>query len=117
MTDENKKKIYKAVRDVCLRAVTGWDAEIDEDNFEEIVDEDLIDVIDQIIEKQIKRMKYFLIRFVFAVCVVGLIATACGMVYSGLKGDTESAFVCSCGCACYIFAAVALFDIIKKHEL
>lgn len=52
MTDENKKKIYEAVRNVCLRAVTGLDAEIDEDNFEEIVDEDLMDVIDQIIEKR-----------------------------------------------------------------
>ena len=47
MTDENKKKIYEAVRNVCLRAVTGWDAEIDEDNFEEIVDEELIAIIDK----------------------------------------------------------------------
>ncbi len=38
-------------------------------------------------------MKYFLIRFVFAVCVVGIIATGYGMVSSGLKRDTESAFV------------------------
>lgn len=52
MTDENKKKIYEAVREVCLRAVVGWDAELDEDNFEEIVDEELIDVLDQIIEKR-----------------------------------------------------------------
>lgn len=51
MTDENKKKIYEAVRNVCLIAVTGWDAEIDEDNFEKIVDEELIDAIDEIIEK------------------------------------------------------------------
>ena len=52
MADENKKKIYEAVRNVCLRAVSGWDAEIDDDNFEKIVDEELIDVIDQIIEKR-----------------------------------------------------------------
>ena len=52
MTEENKKKIYEAVRNVCDTAVTGWDAgwdvEIDEDNFEEIVDEQLIPVIDEI---------------------------------------------------------------------
>ena len=52
MTEENKKKIYEAVRNVCITAVTGWDAEIDEDNFEKIVDEELIDVIDKIIEKR-----------------------------------------------------------------
>ena len=52
MTDENKKKIYEAVRNVCLRAVTGWDAEIDEDNFEKIVDEELIFVIDKMIEQE-----------------------------------------------------------------
>lgn len=48
MTKENKKKIYEAVRRVCLIAVRGYDAEIDEDNFEKIVDEELIAVIDKI---------------------------------------------------------------------
>ena len=48
MTDENKKKIYEAVRMVCHTAVSGFDAEIDEDNFEEIVDEELIAIIDEI---------------------------------------------------------------------
>ena len=52
MTDENKKKIYEAARNVCLVAVRGFDSEIDEDNFEEIVDEELIAVIDVIIEKR-----------------------------------------------------------------
>ena len=47
MTDENKKKIYEAARMVCQIAVRGWDAEIDEDNFEEIVDEELIAIIDK----------------------------------------------------------------------
>lgn len=50
MTDENKKKIYNAARKVCETAVCGWDAEIDEDNFEEIVDEELIVVIEEIIK-------------------------------------------------------------------
>ena len=50
MTDENKKKIYEAARKVCDTAVWGWDAEIDEDNFEEIVDEELIAVIDEMCE-------------------------------------------------------------------
>lgn len=50
MTDENKKKIYKAARRVCLTAVRGFDAEIDEDNFEEIVDEELIAVIEEMFD-------------------------------------------------------------------
>lgn len=33
---------------VCLRGVDGFDAEIDDDNLEEIVDEELITVIDEI---------------------------------------------------------------------
>ena len=49
MTDENKKKIYESVRKVCNTAVIGWDVEIDESNFEEIVDEELIAVIEEII--------------------------------------------------------------------
>ena len=49
MTDENKKKIYEAVRKVFDTAVLGWDIEIDEYNYEDIVDEDLIPVIDEII--------------------------------------------------------------------
>ena len=47
MTEENKKKIYEAARRVCNVGVTGWDYEIDESNFEEIVDEELIAVIDE----------------------------------------------------------------------
>lgn len=57
-------------------------------------------------------MKKFFIYFVFIVCVVGIIATGYGMVSSGLKGEKEAAFVCSFGCAGYIFAAVALLDVI-----
>lgn len=48
MTDQDKKKIYDAARNVCLIAVRGFDAEIDEGNFEEIVDEELITVIDDV---------------------------------------------------------------------
>lgn len=54
MTYENKKKIYEAARKVCDTAVWGWDAEIDEDNFEEIVDEELIAVIDEMLEEKQK---------------------------------------------------------------
>jgi DNA-binding XRE family transcriptional regulator len=48
MTDEDKKKIYEAARNVCMIAVRGLDAEIDDDNMEDIVDEELITVIDKI---------------------------------------------------------------------
>lgn len=48
MTDQDKKKIYEAARNVCLIAVRGFDAEIDDDNLEDIVDEELITVIDEI---------------------------------------------------------------------
>jgi hypothetical protein len=48
MKEKDKKKIYEAARNVCLRAVNGFDAEIDYDNLEEIVDEELITVIDNI---------------------------------------------------------------------
>ena len=48
MNEKNKKKIYKAVRKVCLMAVVGFDAEIDYDNLDKIVDEELIMVIDEI---------------------------------------------------------------------
>ena len=51
MTDENKKKIYEAARRVCETAVWGWDAEIDEDNFEEIVDEELIAIVDEMLNE------------------------------------------------------------------
>lgn len=61
-------------------------------------------------------MKKFFIYFVFIVCVVGLIATGYGMVCSGLKGDTALAVVRSFSCACYLFAVVVLFDIIKNHK-
>lgn len=47
MENYKKKKIYDAVRKVCNRVVWGWDAEIVEDHFEEIVDEELIAVIDK----------------------------------------------------------------------
>ena len=46
------------MRNVCLRAVRGWDAELDENNFEEIVDEELIHVIDKIIEND-KRIRIY----------------------------------------------------------
>ena len=48
MTEQDKKKIYEAARRVCEIAVDGFDAEIDDDNLEEIVDEELITVIDEI---------------------------------------------------------------------
>lgn len=48
MTEQEKKKIYEAARNVCLIAVRGFDAEIDDDNLEDIVDEELITVIDEI---------------------------------------------------------------------
>ena len=48
MTEQDKKKIYEAARMVCLMGVGGFDAEIDEDNFEDIVDKELITVIDEI---------------------------------------------------------------------
>ena len=48
MTDQDKMKIYEAARSVCLIAVRGMDAEIDEGNFEDIVNEELITVIDEI---------------------------------------------------------------------
>lgn len=48
MTDQDKRKIYEAARNVCLIAVSGFDAEIDDDNLEDIVDEELITVIDEI---------------------------------------------------------------------
>lgn len=50
MEDNNKKKIYEAVRNVCNNVVWGWDAEIVEDHFEEIVDEELIAVIDKMFQ-------------------------------------------------------------------
>lgn len=48
MREQDKKRIYEAARRVCLEAVDGFDAEIDEDNIEKIVDEELITVIDEI---------------------------------------------------------------------
>lgn len=48
MTEQDKKKIYDAARNVCMIAVRGFDAEIDDDNLEDIVDEELITVIDEI---------------------------------------------------------------------
>lgn len=48
MTEQNKKKIYEAARNVCMIAVRGFDAEIDDDNLEDIVDEELITIIDEI---------------------------------------------------------------------
>lgn len=48
MTDQDKKKIYEAARNVCMIAVRGFDAEIDDDNLEDIVDEELITIIDEI---------------------------------------------------------------------
>lgn len=48
MTDQDKKKIYEAARNVCMIAVYGFDAEIDDDNLEDIVDKELITVIDEI---------------------------------------------------------------------
>ena len=48
MTEQDKKKIYEAARRVCLMGVDGFDAEIDYDNLEKIVDEELITVIDEI---------------------------------------------------------------------
>ena len=48
MREQDKKKIYEAARNVCEIAVNGFDAEIDDDNLEEIVDEELITVIDEI---------------------------------------------------------------------
>lgn len=48
MKEQDKKKIYEAARIVCLEAVDGFDAEIDYDNLEKIVDEELITVIDKI---------------------------------------------------------------------
>lgn len=48
MNEKDKKKIYEAARMVCLMAVGGFDAEIDDDNFEKIVDKELITVIDNI---------------------------------------------------------------------
>ena len=62
-------------------------------------------------------MKKFFIYFVFIVCAVGIIATGYGMVTSGLKGDTALAVVRSFSCACYIFAAVLLLDVIINHKL
>ena len=52
MTEENKKKVYAAARIVCDTAVVGWDCEIDEDHFEEIVDEELIAVIDEMFKEK-----------------------------------------------------------------
>lgn len=48
MNEKDKKKIYEAARNVCLMAVDGFDAEIDYDNLEKIVDEELVTVIDNI---------------------------------------------------------------------
>ena len=48
MREQDKKRIYEAARRVCLEGVDGFDAEIDEDNIEKIVDEELITVIDEI---------------------------------------------------------------------
>lgn len=48
MNEKDKKKIYEAARNVCLMAVVGFDAEIDYDNLDKIVDEELITVIDEI---------------------------------------------------------------------
>lgn len=48
MKEKDKKKIYDAARNVCMIAVRGFDAEIDDDNLEDIVDEELITVIDEI---------------------------------------------------------------------
>ena len=48
MDEKDKKKIYEAARMVCLMAVDGFDAEIDDDNLPEIVDKELITVIDEI---------------------------------------------------------------------
>ena len=48
MREQDKKRIYEAARRVCEIAVDGFDAEIDEDNIEKIVDEELITVIDEI---------------------------------------------------------------------
>ena len=48
MREQDKKKIYEAARNVCEIAVNGFDAEIDDDNLEKIVDEELITVIDDI---------------------------------------------------------------------
>jgi hypothetical protein len=64
MDDKDKKKIYEAARMVCLMAVDGFDAEIDYDNLEEIVDKELITVIDNIshptwipTDKHIRRLE------------------------------------------------------------
>ena len=48
MTEEQKQKIYEAVKEVIYATVWGFDTEIDFDNFEKIVDEELITVIDQL---------------------------------------------------------------------
>lgn len=48
MREQDKKKIYEAARNVCEIAANGFDAEIDYDNLEKIVDEELITVIDDI---------------------------------------------------------------------
>ena len=50
MNTKTKKKIYEAVRKVCNIAVWGFDAELVEDHFEEIVDEELIAVIDKMFQ-------------------------------------------------------------------
>ena len=57
MTDESKKKIYDAARKFIYAAVYGWDYEIDNDHFEEIVDEELIAVIDRIFSDETKNYK------------------------------------------------------------
>ena len=48
MNPVQKQKIYEAVKEVIHTAVWGYDWEIDDDNFEKIVDEELITVIDQL---------------------------------------------------------------------
>lgn len=46
MTPEQKKKIYEAVRSVVDLVTWGNDVEVDEGNFEDVVDEELIAVIE-----------------------------------------------------------------------
>ena len=43
LTDEQKEKLHKAVRNLIGIAVWGYDWDIDEDNFDEIVQEELIE--------------------------------------------------------------------------
>lgn len=57
MIDELKKEVYEAARNVCLMAVSGFDAEIDNDNFEQIVDEQLIVVVDKAFIPLMEKIK------------------------------------------------------------